>query len=1430
MDYLCPQDASLAIIPRNCKGNIDFTLAFENYILLLIPSAIMVLLAPLRLQTIRARTVKVISPTVLQAVKTFSSTCFAGFSLSVLIASTKLDAQWRKSEITAASVSFSASLVCMALSHLEHFRSVRPSVLLQLYLLVAITVDAVHLRTVWIRSGDVALKAVCFGQLISGLAFLASESSEKASILSAANTVRSPQDVNSLFSQRLFLWLNRLFVTGYRKVLAPQDLYDIDQDLSSQQSQRLFQLRWLAQKQSTPDRSLYWVLALSMKSYFLFPAIPRSLLIAVNFAQPFLIQRLVAFIGDPAAAAPNEGPLLVLAAFCVYTLTATFQSWYWQCTNRFETKMRATLITAIHDKALRTRPDIEFSPLMLMNVDVDKAIVGMRTQHEYWATLLSLGISLYLLKGQIGWSFLAPTVLMAVILPIVVRHGAKIAPKQKLWLSSTQNRISFITAAIATMKNIKLMGLVRVIQDMGSDLRRKEVFAQKAVRQSIFFNLMVSQLTFQVCVSVMYGAFAVATRLGGPTLDNARLFASLAMLKLFTTPLLSTIQYIPSLLQAIAALSRIQSYLKSAEHHDRRREMPPTAHRTSSLGWTGQETAIVASLKTVTAGYAGKPDALRNFSADLQRGNLHILIGKVGSGKSTLLKTLIGETEIQHGDVLLSSFDISFCDQNSWLWNGTIKQNIIGESEPSEGWFDQVVWACGLHEDFSIMPGGANTKAGDEGTSLSGGQKNRISLARAIYSRKRLLVADDILAGLDNRTEALVFTRVFSPSGLLRKIGCTTLLATHSVGWLKYADSAIIVDAGTCVFQGSSSSIPNQFAGLVAQSKFINEDEQYSRIEDRKHISSDTEEEVKATPKSKRIYLDYFESFGLKSCLIYAIAVTVPIICKNMLTIVLKWWAAKSTRAPDQIGLYSGFMVAVTSLDVVTMTFMMWYALMVMFPKSSLFLHAKQWKALVEVAFSSWGTVDNGNIANRFSQDIALIDLSLANAFMNFSNMILELTASITIILLATPYLAATLPITGGLLFLIQKIYLKTSKQLRVMDLEAKAPLCTHFLETVSGVVTIRAFGWSEKNREKNLTLLQKSQAPFYLLLSIQQWLQLVLDLVVTGLVVTLISICVALTDRLDAGFLGVALLNFMDLGPLLSHFIQNWTLFDTSLGALSRIKDFCHSMPQEEQGSLTPSPSWLDRGTVEIKHLTASYAPSAPPILHDVSLSIPHGTKLAICGRTGSGKSSLAASLFGLLSVQSGGISLDGVDITRISQDELRARLLALPQEAFFLPSSTVRTNLALRPYERGTVTDEAMLDALQKVGLRGKFDALAPEGGTGLDVLLRSPGDVLTKGEQQLFAVARTVLARGSVVVIDEATSGLDGASEEVVLRVLREELGDRTWVVVAHRLGTVMDFDTVVVMDEGRVVEVGAPRELVGKEGGWFAGLVKGGGEGE
>lgn len=806
---------------------------------------------------------------------------------------------------------------------------------------------------------------------------------------------------------------------------------------------------------------------------------------------------------------------------------------------------------------------------------------------------------------------------------------------------------------------------------------------------------------------------------------------------------------------------------------------------------------------------------------------IHLLMysNRVGSGKSTLLRALLGDVVGSEGTVCVATEDTAFCAQTSWLWHASIKENIIGNSHYDKAWFHQVTWACGLHEDFTQLPRGHHTPVGSDGTALSGGQKNRISLARALYSRKRLVILDDVLSGLDNHTEKLVFMRTLAPDGLFKKMNCTVVFATHARLWNQLADKLILVGDGRILYQGSPAGAPAPYITISPHADSPESVHHGAIADDMPDASPDAISEASRN-SDWSVYKQYFASFGPVMMAIYSFLMISYSGSSAVQSLWLKWWAAAAPTDHHDLGRYAGVFTAIGAANAITLAVFLVFFYTIMLPKSSKYLHAKLWVALVRVAYSSWGSKNTGSVANRFSQDIAIVDDQLSGSLVNVTASLLQVVSSTGILIVATPYIGAAIPALLVILWAIQKVYLRTSKQLRVMDLEAKAPLCTHFLETVSGISTISAYGWSESYREKNAELLGKSQAPFYLFESVQNWLLFVLNLVVAGLAIVVMAIAVKLRNNVDAGYVGLALIQIMDLGAFISYMVLAYTSLENSLGAIARMNEFIADMPAEEQGKVMPPLDWLSEGRIDIENLTASYSDTAEPTLKDVSLRIESGKKVAICGRTGSGKSSLASALFGLLHVRSGSIKIDDVDITAISQDILRSKMVAIPQDPYFSPG-TVRENLALTASSDSDISDTVLLDALGKVGLLDKFSTLAASGGdtwlSALDVTLE-PADMLTKGQMQLFAMARAIVSPGQLVMVDEATSGLDHVSEASVQKLLREEMSGRTIIAIAHHLVTIMDFDTVIVMDNGRIAEMGNPIRLSKQEGSLFSELLR------
>lgn len=354
----------------------------------------------------------------------------------------------------------------------------------------------------------------------------------------------------------------------------------------------------------------------------------------------------------------------------------------------------------------------------------------------------------------------------------------------------------------------------------------------------------------------------------------------------------------------------------------------------------------------------------------------------------------------------------------------------------------------------------------------------------------------------------------------------------------------------------------------------------------------------------------------------------------------------------------------------------------------------------------------------------------------------------------ASGYLALSTPLLAAVLYLVQRIYLKTSRQLRTLDLEYKAPLFSHFISTSAGLITLRAFSWTGAAEKENVRLLDISQRPHYLLFCLQRWLTLVLDLITAGMAVLLMGLAVLLRDSIDPGYLGVALVSVMNFGLLFSNLISYWTNLETSLQAVGRIKDYVDTVPAEhtppsslpsgsESSAKSVPESWPSRGEVTLSNISASYGELK--VLDDIHLTFSPGSKVAICGRTGSGKSSLLALMLRLYEPDKGSVTVDGVDLFSLAPARVRARIVALPQDPFFLDGS-VRDNLD--PLGEHVGDDDILWSVLEKTGLRG----LMEEKG-GLDARLAV--DWLSTGQRQLFCLGRVMLRKGRVLVLDEATS---------------------------------------------------------------------------
>ncbi|KAG0646471.1 abc multidrug transporter B [Hyphodiscus hymeniophilus] len=1249
---------------------------------------------------------------------------------------------------------------------------------------------------------------------------LITEAIEKRSILLDRYQDSSPETTSGIYSRSFFWWLNKLMTTGYGRVIQNEDLYPIDDVMKSAFLQDQGQRVWSNAPRNQP-RALFWSTLKASRTSLAYCVFPRLCLVGFRYAQPFLLSRTVDFANSPDE--PDSIGWGLTGAFgLVFLGMAVVNGSYEHMTYRFVTMVRGTLVSMIYAKTV---------DLSITALDESAAVTLMAsdsafaTIHEVWAVPIELGIALYLLQRQLGLSFLAPAFVAFGSTAAILGLSRYIGHAQKIWIEGIQTRVDSTASMLGSMKGLRVNELRLSTQFRKLLLIRVFLGAfskfLKAFEESL--TSFAANSTTALAPLVTFIVFVLIAKYTGRTLDTSAAFTGLSLISLLANPMNNMIRTIPMLNAAMACFARIQIFLNSDARQDHRLPLNPSSalKEDPSPNETSQgiemkvidpDVTKVSSnpviLDVQNASFAwtvGGEPVVRDVTFTLPRHQFCFIIGPVGSG------------------FVYSSFpSTAYVDQTPWIQNGTIQQNILGISAFDDPWYRQVVRACALEQDISMMPKGHATPVGSAGISLSGGQKQRLALARAVYARKELVILDDIFSGLDAETEEQVFTRLLGKQGLFQQMKVTVLLVTHAVHRLPYSNHVIALDAMGRIAEQGSFAILNDSGGYVQglAAKLKGEDNSSSEEGevdplpliklvptfpiDQEEYNAQTEELNRQTGDFQ-VYKYYFASIGWKMNLTFIGFVVLYGTAGKLTEFIVTFWTdAVATQGNAANSFYLGIYSLLAGLGLVGLMGGAYWFMLKVVPKTASVLHERLLRTVMAAPLSFSTSTDIGTTTNR--QDMTVLDTELPYSLIDLLLSIATSVMAAVLMCLSAGYFAATLPPVILAVWVLQKYYLRTSRQIRLLDLEAKSPLYSHFIESLSGLVTIRSFGWESNFQELNLALLDVSQKPYYLLLCIQRWLSLILDLIVATLAVILMVLVVKLRTDISPGYVGLALLNVMSFNELLATIIKNWTQLETSFGAIARLKSFSATTANENlpgENALVPD-NWPSQGAIEFKNVSASYTDGGDLVVKNLSLSVAAGEKVGICGRSGSGKSSLITTLFRMLELTpESSITIDGIDITKLPRQLVRSCLNAIPQEPFFI-KGTIRSNAD--PYR--IHTDAAIIAAIQKVQL---WPLVNSKG--GLDAELEQ--EFFSHGQRQFFCLARAILRKSKVVVLDEVTSSVDSRSDELMQRVIRDEFGDSTIICVAHRLDTILDFGRIALLGGGELKELDSPEALLGRD---------------
>ncbi|XP_016152773.1 PREDICTED: multidrug resistance-associated protein 7 [Ficedula albicollis] len=1190
----------------------------------------------------------------------------------------------------------------------------------------------------------------------------------------------------------------------------------------------------------------------------------------LDFSGPLLLNLLVNFM-ESRQEPLSHGVLYALGLFAGSFLGALLRNQFSYEINKVALMVRAAVISAIYRKALRVSGTslARFTVgeiVNFMSTDTNRLVNFCRSFHELWSLPVQLAITLYLLHQQVGIAFLGGMALALLLVPINKIIANRIMANNKKMLAHKDTRVKLMTEFLCGIRVIKFYAWEKHFSTRINACRAKEL---QKVRTVSYLDALCVYMWAAVPVVVSIAIFITYVLLGHQ-LTATKVFTALALVGMLILPLNGFPWVLNAILEAKVSLDRIQQFF---ELMDQDLEAYYALDSPSDTATAMEMKCAAFSWVPVEEESTRQPSStgtlqLHIENLSVRKGMLLGVVGKVGSGKSSLLAAITGELIKQGGRVYVCDLEQGFglATQEPWIQFTTVRENILFGREYDARLYEEVLEACALSEDLKILPAGDQTEVGENGVTLSGGQKARIALARAIYQEKEVYLLDDPLAAVDADVANHIMRKCIF--GALKHK--TRVLCTHRTEFLEKADALLLMDNGRIVKTGTPADILPLVEAFPKfkdtdkghKEKAPNEQGQEEAIETAAEEPTQNnnpihkEEEKKEGAVAFEVYKAYWMAMG--SCL--AISVLFSLFLMQASRNISDWWlsywissisqtantsvmACSSSLPSPELLLFStaglvspiqdldktpapsngsedvnfylivyGSIAGANSLFTIIRAFLFAFGTV----RAAAVIHDRLLQRILKATVTFFDTTPTGRILNRFSSDIYCVDDSLPFILNIFLANIYGLLGMLVIITYGLPWIGLVLLPLAIVYFLVQRYYRFTSRELKRLHSVTLSPIYTHFSETLSGLSTIRAMRAAKRFELENQLRLELNQRCLFASNTVMKWLDIRLQMIGVAVVTAIAGIAIIQHQKQlgNPGLVGLSLSYALSVTNLLSGLIASFTQTEIMMVSVERTEEYTTDTPMEPQDKLVQvSAVWPSEGLVEFQQVVLAYRAGLPNALDGVSFTVYPGEKLGIVGRTGSGKSTLFLALFRMVEMKSGRILLDGVDSQRVGLEELRSRLAIIPQDPFLF-SGSVRENLD----PQGKRMDAELREVLEQCHL---WDAVTQMG--GLDSKLGERGKSLSVGQRQLVCLARALLTQAKVLCIDEATASVDQKTDQLLQQTIRQRFADKTVLTIAHRLNTILDSDRVLVMQAGRVAELDSPASLSQKDGSLFQHLL-------
>ena len=1116
--------------------------------------------------------------------------------------------------------------------------------------------------------------------------------------------------------------------------------------------------------------------------------------------------------------------------------------------------------------------------LNLISVDTEVIREISGSLYLVWVSFpMQITIGTYLLYRILGASGVIGVILMIALLPLNLLVSRHMMAVQGHVLSASDVRIQASNELLHNIRTIKycaweLPFKEKVMERRGSELDRlRSRFIWWSINMTLFYLLpfIMTILTFFFYTVVWEN-----------DLETSVAFPSLAMFGVLRIPINRMADSITFLLQAHVSLLRISNFLEERETGKYIQlslsDASLIGFNDATLAWPASRSANCSDVGGIPLADmpSTQPFRLHCHRLEFQLEALNVICGPSGSGKSSLLLALLGEMNLIRGQVFLPhketglraptnhlSETTAYCPQEPWIMNRSIRKNIL-MGLPFDGYrYETVLHAVALLPDLDALNQGDRTLAGENGSRLSGGQKQRVVLARALYSHAKYVLLDEPLSAVDSRTANHIFFHALQ-GPMMRNRTC--ILVTHDTQLLiSRCKHVVVLDAGQVRAQGTgeeivsagiigadmgetkaeTSPIPSGGEKLTKPPVFAS-DVHYDSS--RASLESESVRMETQTAKAEN-KLDYGENkaegaVAWSVVQAYLVAMgsrwywVIVLLCfaaqqvAALGTILwIKEWSHQYDRLNSKLVMVSAPHTADASK---ARKVAVWYYLTIYFIigisyalitllrdlavfygslKASSQIYERLLNSILYARLLFFDRVSLGQITNRLSRDVQVLDQSLAPFSTSAFQIVASLVMVVVLISINLPAFLAVAFISFLAYCCVVAVYINGARDFKRIEAVERSPLYQQFGETLAGCVSIRAYARTSMFIAQSYELIDRINRPYLLQWASHEWMTLRVGIL--GSMISFSTGAFVLWNHgsINPGVAGLVLTYTVTFTENVVWLVQIYAFIQQDLNSVERIVEYT-GIEQEAAKPLKPAAqslpyNWPSQGIVSFHDYTTRYAPELEPALKGISLNFRAGERVAIVGRTGAGKSTLALALIRGLEADGGRIEIDGIDIASVTLTQLRQVVTVVPQDPKLFEGS-LRDNLA--PLQRHN--DEEMLEALRAVHFRCAVD---PRSITYSD--LDSAADTLSLGQRQLLCIARGLLRRSRVLVLDEATASVDHATDEMTQAGLRASVAAGTTVLaIAHRLLTIADYDRVVVLDAGHVVEEGSIRDLLGHRG--------------